>query len=342
MRTAALGILRFGLSQPIFTKRLRVSYFSTGSNKKTCSCKATIPDVERIKSLFKDRVLQNLQQEVSCSYFGSSNFRRRPDCSLSYQIQKASESILPTFKDVVYIGNEHFVMLEALRNVPEKDLVDSTGDYGKELSVFLASCLKKNILVEIGAIIDVGGQNPSTVNFISKIINKNVTALIVDINSATPGVSPQKSNVKYAIGDAYEFFTSSNYDNAVENVINEKPTLFIFNNMLNVLSAEEGWKTLKAAWEKLRPGDYLVVSGLVPEQLEKRLNKQNQLDGIVEFHLNNSFYKSALLPEFSEFLTAKLNDCLILTRENFSKTIENNSKKLLEIKGHRLLALRKG
>ena len=168
--------------------------------------------------------------------------------------------------------------------------------------------------------------------------------MIVDFNSVTPALSNAQSNIKYVIEDAFTFFSSETYQSHVEGIVNEKPTLFIFNNMLNVLKAEEGWKTLEVTWERLRRGDYLVISGLVPEQLKKNgFIKYHEVDGIVEFHHNTKgFYKSALSSNFFMYLIKRLVGSSVLVEETFKFPVETLSASIIEIKGRRLLTLKKG
>ncbi len=166
--------------------------------------------------------------------------------------------------------------------------------------------------------------------------------LIVDINSITPALSEPQDNIKYVIEDGYNFFSTA-YEEHVRDMIDEKPSLFIFNNMLNVLRAEAGWNTLRAAWERLRNGDYLVISGLVPEQLEKHgLIKYHIVDGIVEFHhRSKGFYKSALSPDFFEYVKNNLTGSSVLFEETFTFSIESKLFNEMDVKGRRLLTLKK-
>jgi len=197
----------------------------------------------------------------------------------------------------------------------------------------------------VGSVLDVGGQNASTVKLVSEVLHKcDLPALIIDLNSATPALTHFQPNIKYAVGDAYLFFSSDQYHGAVRDVINDAPTLVLFNNLLNVLKAKDGWRALQAAWSRLRPGDYLFISGLVPEQLEQHgMKKQHELDGIIEFHHRQTqkFYKSALSPGFSDFLETKLKGSAVLIKETFTHTVEAKRSELLDVHGYRLLASRK-
>lgn len=328
------------LSEFMFIQNSLVGHFSSHTIQKICVCGATIPDVERIITLFEERRLFLLRNEVKCKCFHVFDFKQRLGCALTSQVAKTADHILPRFEDVIYEEGESVVFLEALNEVPKGDLVDSTGDYGKELIIFLNDCLSKNLLLEIGSIIDIGGQNNATVNLISELMKRSLPSLIIDINRVTPGVSPKKPHIKYAIGDAYSFFSHSHYHDLIKNVVNEKPTLCIFNNLLNVLPPEEGWELLETVWSKLRSKDYLVVSGLLPEQF-KRLKRHSEKDGIAEFYNNQQFYKSALLTEFSSFLTKNLKNSSILAKENFTRISTSQSMYMIETKGHRVLVLKK-
>jgi hypothetical protein len=167
--------------------------------------------------------------------------------------------------------------------------------------------------------------------------------IIIDINSIVPALTKSQPNIKYVIEDGCTFFNSPAYEKHTRDIAISAPFLFIFNNMLNVLKAEDGWSILKAAWGSLRPGDFLVISGLVPEQLKKTgLVKYHEVDGIVEFHhTNGGFYKSALSSDFFEFIGARLPGASVLFEETFKFSIESSTSQTAEVVGRRLLTLRK-
>lgn len=336
--------LALGASFPKLGKFLVPRLYSTAlPDKIICTCSGEIPSAKKIIDLYRTRNLRAITQTVNCKQLTTYDFAQRNNCELSKQLNKISAIMLPSFEDVVYLDQEPFVMLESLKTIPEGDFGDLTGDHGKQVSKFLKHCLQKGLISSVGSLIDVGGQNTSTVDLVSQVLgNMTLPSMIIDLSTATPAVSPSRSNIQYAIGDAYLFFTSEKYQDSVKDVVNEKPTLVLFNNMLNVLKPEDGWNTLQAAWSKLRTGDYLFISGLVPEQLEKHgMKKFHELDGIVEFHSSSGFYKSALLPDFSDFIEIKLKYASVLIKETFEQTIEAKSLNLIEVQGYRLLALRK-
>lgn len=318
--------------------------FSTLTEKIVCKCGAELPETDRIIKTFRERNLRQLTQQVSCPYFKTFQFRQANDCELVEAIEEIATPLLKEFRDVAHIGNSRQVLLESLNEIPKGDLGDLTGDHGKQLAKFLKDCKEKNLISDIGSVFDVGGQNTSTVQLISKLTNnQNLPCVIVDLNPLTPAISKPQNNVKYVIEDGRIFFTSQAYEEHTRDVVNEKPSLFIFNNMLNVLKAEDGWVLLEAAWERLRIGDYLVISGLVPEQLEKHgFTKYHEVDGIVEFHhTSKGFYKSALSPDFFEFVRVKLTGASVLFGETFKFSIENHTAKIMDVQGRRLLTLRK-
>lgn len=332
---------RFSLTGKVSSYRFYST--TTLTDKTVCACKAELPSAEKIVELYQTRNLRAITQLVNCKQLTSYDFAQRENCELSKELNRVSALMLPSFDDVVYLDEEPFVMLETIKTIPEGDFGDLTGDHGKQVSKFLQHCLQKGLISSVGSLIDVGGQNTSTVDLVSQALgNPTLPSMIVDLSSATPAVSPSRPNIKYAIGDAYLFFSSEKYQDYAKDVINEEPTLVLFNNMLNVLKAEDGWKTLNAAWSQLRSGDYLFISGLVPEQLERYgMKKFHELDGIVEFHNKNGFYKSALLPAFAEFVEVRLKDASVLIKETFEQTIEAKQLNLIEVQGYRLLALRK-
>ncbi len=319
------------------------SFSTTLAGKRVCVCGAKLPSVETIIGLYKARTLKTITQMVSCKQLSSYDFNRKRNCELTTELDRISALMLTSFEDVVYLDNEPFVMLESLNDIPEGDLGDLTGDHGKQVSKFIKHCLEKRLITYIGSLIDVGGQNSSTVLRVTKALGySTLPSIIVDLNSTTPAVSSSQPSIKYAIGDACNFFHSEKYQDCTKDIIDKKPTLVLFNNILNVLKAEDGWDTLKAAWSRLRSGDYLFISGLVPEQLEKYgMKRTHELDGIVEFHNRNTFYKSAILPNFSDFIEVNLKNSSVLVKETFSHTIETKRYSTTEVQGYRLFALRK-
>ena len=318
--------------------------FSNLHGKNVCQCGASIPTMERIGNLFKERSLRQLTQEIKCHYFRSFQFKITNDCKLVDEIEKIATTLLHEFKDVVLIGNARVVFLESLLEIPEGDLGDLTGDHGKQLAKFFKDGLDQRLITDVGAVFDIGGQNTSTVNLISTLLNnQNLPCMIVDINSLAPAISKPQPNVKYAIEDAFTFFSSDSFQELVKGTLNEKPAVFIFNNMLNALKADAGWKTLEATWKRLRDGDYLIISGLVPEQLEQHgFKRHHEVDGIIEFHhKSKGFYKSALSANFFEYVVRRLISSSILLQETFTFSIETRPANTVDVKGRRLLTLKK-
>lgn len=317
---------------------------TTLADKTVCQCGAEIPETKKLINLFRERNLRQLTQEMKCPYFKSFQFTEANDCELVDAIEEISTSLLKEFHDVVRVGDSRAVLLEPLHEIPRGELGDLTGDHGKQMAKFLRFCLEEKYISSIGSVFDVGGQNTSTVKLVSEALgNQNLPSMIVDFNSVTPALCKAQPNIKYVIEDALSFFSSETYQDHVKGTINEKPTLFIFNNMLNVLKAEEGWNTLQAAWKRLRHGDYLVISGLVPEQLEKHgFIKYHEVDGIVEFHhRTKGFYKSALSSSFFEYLVNRLVGSSFLFEETFKFPVESLSARVIEVEGRRLVTFKK-
>jgi hypothetical protein len=311
-----------------------------------CRCGSEkLPDIDKITQLFRQRDFRRLTEDgLRCAYYGPSKFKKAQDCRLIASIEATCLPILRQFKDVTYIGSS-LVFLDCLNPIPEGDFGDLTGDHGKQLARFLGKCLEKKDLPKIGSIFDIGGQNTSTITLLRDVFDdQKLPSMIVDINLLTPALTPPLPNLQYVIGDALEFFSSKHYDIIVRNVVNNDPSLFIFNNILNILRAEAGWRMLKAAWSRLRGGDYLIVSGLVPEQLEKHnsLKKYCEVGGVIEFHDRKGFYKSALSEGFFKFIKEKLTNSSVVVAEAFIFDIETNpTHSTMKIEGRRLLALKK-
>jgi hypothetical protein len=309
-----------------------------------CSaCLSELPKAEIVISLFRSRKMRSITEMTKCKHLRSRDFYPKTNCELVERINRTAALALGSFEDVVYSEPQtYFARLESLAHIPEGDYSDLTGDHGKHVAKFLQLCIDKKIMPKIGSIIDVGGQSTSTVRLVSQAIKSSsslLPSLIIDISAITPALAPSDPRIHFAIGDAYGFFSSKAYDSCVKDVVNTKPTLVLFNNILNVLKAADGWKMLRAAWSKMRKGDVLFISGLVPEQLEKRrFKKMHEVDGIVEFHGPDGFYKSTLTTQFDTYIETNLEGASVVIRQVFHQTI---LKPRMQVEGYRLLALRK-
>ncbi len=176
IRAASTVRFRASLVLPCLSLRTvaRTSYlpnfhssFSTLTEKIVCQCGATLPETDRIITLFKERNLRKLTQEVQCPYLTSFQFSETDDCEVVDTIEAISTKFLREFKDVISIGDSRIVLLESLHEIPEGDLGDLTGDHGKQLAKFLKDCLDRKLISDIGSVFDVGGQNTSTVLLVS-------------------------------------------------------------------------------------------------------------------------------------------------------------------------------
>ena len=136
------------------------------------------------------------------------------------------------------------------------------------------------------------------------------------------------------------FFLSDTYDTDVKICNTETPSLFIMNNLLNVLKAKDGWTTLESIWNRVRPGDYLAICGLTPEQLEShKLKRLHEDDGIVEYKdASGNFYKSAISSSFYDYLVQKLQGANLVIEETFRFPIKPEP---MHIKSRRSLTVRK-
>jgi hypothetical protein len=324
-------------------QRPYIRNYGNTNNPTFCECGAKLPEAGRMVALFKARNIGEAVNGVYCPKLRNFDFKRQTDCKLADSLRQIATLTLREFHDVIHVGQDHFVVLQALEKIPPEDLGNLSGDHGKQLIKFLKDCLERGLFRNIGSLFDVGGQNTSTVDLISKVLNdKQLQSLIIDINSLTPAITKENPNIKYAIDDAFSFFLSKNYSDLVMQIYNDLPALFIFNNLLNVLPAEKGWETLEMCWQRLRPGDYLVISGLVPEQLGKHnLQETHELDGIIEFSSEEGFYKSALSSSFFKFVEQRLKGATVLFEETFEFTIMTRPPTQLDVSGRRLLTLKK-
>lgn len=256
----------------------------------------------------------------------------------------------PNFSDVVYIGKNTLFYLEALTHKEEPDL---TGDHGKNLKGYIEKLLiaKPELnLASVGMVVDIGGQNALTIKRMREVLKKeNLGGLIIDVNPIVPALSPKQANIRYVIDDACSFISSENYDIYAQSLFNKSLCLFVMNNLLNVLSAKEGWKLLQDLAAKLKPRDYLIITGITPEQLEKAgkiRNPKNQDEGLIEYCNKGSeqFFKTALGESFQDELVKKAPEVEVLDFEDFhfpALYSTSHGPSYMEVSGKRILAIRK-
>jgi hypothetical protein len=304
-------------------------------------CKRSIPELETVAQSFKQRNLRQLTTKSHCRYLKTYQFKQPYDCELVNRIETVATEELRGFPDVIRIGNSRNVFLVALNKIPDGFFGDYTGDHGNQMQSFLSKYHDQELIGKIGSVIDIGGQNNATVKKVSGIFDNHLLpSLVVDPNVITPALSPIEANIHYVIEDAFSFFSSDSYYTDVKIFIKNQPTLFIMNNLLNVLKAEDGWKTLVAIWKRVRPGDYLAISGLVPEQIElHKFKKFHESNGIIEYNdRSNKFYKSAISSQFHKKIEDVLQDASVIVDERFTFFIMPGPN---EVQGRRLLVTRK-
>lgn len=328
----------------ILSKALTPSIFSRAfSSAKSCNCTA-IPSQQTVDLFFKQRCLGNLGKEIGgCVKYRGFNFQPTPNCELVKRVNRAAAQYLPKFPDVVHVGQASEVFLEALKEPTKSGIACMTGDRGEHLVPFLEKCLEQKLLLEVGSLIDIGGQNHLTAKLVAKTLKKpDMPALVLDINKIMPALNQSEPHIKYAVDDGSSFFSSPSYSEHVGKIINEKPCLFIFNNFLNVLKADHGWRTLEAAWEKLRPNDYLIISGVAADKVAQHCQEGKTVNGIVEYYeKNGQFHRSVLSSSFPASVKEKLPQSAILKEEPFKKEIEGLRGKIFDFHGYRMLVLRK-
>lgn len=312
---------------------------------KACRCGAILPPDERIRTLFKQRSLGNITAETSCRKMKNYNFSVQTGCELLNRLTALFTHY--KYPDVCYYGQTARPMLEALESPPEGEVGDLRGDHGIEVGRFFADALEKGCIPVIGSCIDVGGQNTSTVNRLSAVFrNPELPAIIVEINPLTPALTGERPNIKYAITDAEEFFSSKEYGDCTESMLSSAPNLILFNNVLNLVDPEHAWAMLESAWSVMRPGDYLFISGLKPEQLSdsKDLKPDEEVKGIITFReaKEGKFYKSTLSEAFTDSIEERLEHSSIIVKEDFNLKIKSaRPGKEMDIKSCRFLTLRK-
>ncbi len=318
--------------------------FSDRTDPTTCSCR-NIPDTDTVIQGLLGRNLAALGENSTCRRVRNPFSANPPaNCVLTARLEEMA-FVVKLFPDVRDVGLSAKVSPEALHTRTDAERGNFTGDSGIQLAEFLQYCIEQNYIDDVGSILDIGGQNTLTIERVSKCFGKtDIPSMIVDINLVVPAVSQGLPNIHYVIDDAQDFFSSPDYAKHTKGTVNKKPTLCLLNNMLNVLEADKGWATLEAAWNRLQSGDYLVISGIDPEQFEsyKNLKRSYENDGIVEFHDSGEFYKSTLLPTFAEHVHRRLTGASVLENEGFTSEIDGpQSNTIVPMAGRRLFTLKK-
>ena len=315
---------------------------SSTLNKLFCeNCEGSIPSAKKVRKLFRERRLRQLTNESDCKLHKSFQFKKATNCKLVDVIDAIAADELRGFPDVVRLGGSRSVFVESLHEIPEGPFGDLSGDHGKQIKLFLCACRELGLISDIGSAFDIGGQNIATVNLVAEVFSKpELPCVIVDPNAITPALSPEQPNIKYVVEDALSFFSSDTYSEDVKDIVSNEPSIFILNNLLNVLYAKEAWETLLKIWDRVRPKDFLVISGLVPEQLDKYgLKKLHEEDGIIEYcDANGRFYKSAISESFFDYLELRLSNSEVIYEETFRFPIKPEPMK---VSGRRSLTLRK-
>lgn len=325
---------------------------STSEGRLTCECRAELPTTDQIIKGFKERNLLEITRKTHCMNIITFPHVQSHVCTLIERIKEIAPPLLKEFPDVIHLGSSSMVWPGPLKfksyRFLQEELDYLSGEPEERLGSFLKVSLDRKLIPDIGCVFDIRGRN--TRLFTLPINTQNVPSLIVDGNPVIPALSQSQHNVKYLIEDGYTFFTSEAYEEHTRDLVNEKTSLFVFNNMLNAMKAEDGWAVLTAAWERLRIGDCLVISELVPDQLEKNgFFKHHELDGIVEFYEETGlhygpikkFHASVLSPTFLDFLNVRIKGVSVLFEETFKFCIKNQFSKKPDIQGRHLLALKK-
>ena len=256
-------------------------------------------------------------------------------------IRVVAPRILDTFPDVLYVGKT-VVLGEALSVPPKGDLGDQTGDHGKQVEHYLRKCQSTGLIRKVGSLIDIGGQNSETVTRVASVFF-GLRSLIVDMNALSPALTDRAERVDYAIGLAQNFFRSDSYGRVMKEITCNLPSLFLMNNLLNTTEATDAWPLVQLVWEKMRPGDYLLVIGFTPDQLENQgLSATKRVHGIIQFEKFGKFCKSALSTEFVKQIIFSLQSAEVLDWEVFDYEAEVGRGKIrIGVEGMRVLVLQK-
>ncbi len=327
---------------------LRASTNDTLDKRICLSCKLTSPSFQELITLMKERKIVSFHQITKsednrgCKFLNTFEFKTPKNCFLAEELLEIALKTIKTFPDIKY-SNGYQVYLEALKIPPKGTLGDLTGDYGKETVKFLTDCFQNQFKFEVGSMIDVGGRSHAAVHLIRNFLkNPEMPALINDINILTPFLSEFKPNMFYAIGDAKSFFQSNKYNDAMNEIENKKPTLFLLSNFLSVLKASYGWETLEVCWSRLRIGDVMILSNVVAKPLEKQnMIRALEKDGLVEFKSKLSdFYKTAISPEFLNYLEKNLKT-KVLYHIPYEYAIETKREVIGSVTGLHILVIKK-
>jgi hypothetical protein len=186
-------------------------WFAVEKDELKCPCGAQVPSINAITKAIRERTLIQMANTISCPSLKGHAFKEPIRCQLAFKIKRVAPRIIAKFTDVVHIApNRHSVLLESLRIAPQGEHGDLTGDYGKQLSEFVAACIRKKAILNVGSVLDIGGQNNATVKLVAQACGKpQLPSIVVDINTTTPALSPLESNIKYVVSDALAFFSFS-------------------------------------------------------------------------------------------------------------------------------------
>lgn len=269
-----------------------------GKLRFSCRCGANIPGIDQLKNK-----IWHSNDEPSCSYLrywqNKTTDCWKGECGLYNQICLAEHEnfIWPLHKVLGYVN--------VLR------LIDCIDAYIQQFSLMDMQSLE-NI------------EHQKTKIYAHKWIDQKLSYRFIGIHL---GVLLKQENIAP--------FYISNWDPPhlppsplFHNFPGRRPTFVIYNHTLTAAQPKTAWASLEKAWETMRPGDHLVVKDLTADCIEARavVQKNSEMDGIVEFHREGQFYRSALSENFSSFVQNRLPDVLSIYH-SISHTYPNSREK---------------
>ena len=273
--------------------------------------------IERPLTKSRDQIQLKKCREIQAPNFKTSN-NNSTVCAINNLFSKVGPHVLSKHKDVLDISKNPSrptrVFMGILNDEREKDHADLTGDHGVILGPFLKKAfhsMKIDPLV-VENLVDIGGQDQSTVKFVQEILSlQGVRSLIIDVNILTPLVNSADSSIAYIIADSLDVFDeNSQCFNKLKNYLSSGPKMFILNNLTNVIGSEKSWENIEAIWKQMQPGDFMAIGGLSDKQFSNpkdshRYNLDSEKDGIIDVKSSGNFFKSALSDAFPKKLKTK-------------------------------------
>lgn len=156
---------------------------------------------------------------------------------------------------------------------------------------------------------------------------------LVEINIVAPFLSKKNKSVNFYLGSLESYFSSPLFSEIHQM---RTPTLFLASNFINVFKPDDAWSKLSKIASHMKEGNLIGLTTLSSEQADALIESSkssvysygDEEDGIRELRQNNSFYKSVVFNEFTNFAKTKLGTTLVATavRTSRCKILKSDGK----------------